>query len=196
MSITYKQFAFDPKRGVNRPVWVDFLTLNREYQCTCLCCNRPVIEVFNNSRGAREKVGYIRDVWTCYDYSFYIYEGNSEDAIYMINASCCQCGFHCHCPCGSCKEIIFDMTDLRKSGIRVGEVKKVWSGCAKEILTNADDYSVLFPQRIPWQHKALILSCILFIDYRYFEERHDNRHHRGGGGYGPGYGNGIGHHHH
>ncbi len=174
MDITYSEYGFDPKRNRSHSHWVDFLKLNRDYQCTCCCCNRPVIEVFNCYQGGQHKIGYVKDKWTCFDYSFYIYDTKSEDPVYMLNGSCCQCGFHCHCPCGPCKAITFDLLDLRKDSVRVGEVRKVWSSCAKEMFSNADDYSVLFPQAIPWEHKALILACVLFVDYRYFEERTDD----------------------
>ena len=160
--------------------WARFLQLKRDYQCTCLCCNRPVVEVKYVYGGENKRLGYVRDEWTCGDYCLELYEEGNPMPLYRVNASCCQCGFHCHIPCGPCKQIIFDITNLQDHEARVGEVKKVWSGCAKELFSNADDYSVLFPKAIPWKHKALFLACVLFVDYRYFEENNDRNQHRRG----------------
>ena len=48
---------------------------------------------------------------------------------------------------------------------------QVWSGCFKEMLSDADNFEASFPAKAGWKLKALILSATLFIDFRYFEEK-------------------------
>ena len=43
---------------------------------------------------------------------------------YTVEAPCCQPGFFCHCPCGKCKEIVWEISPAG-GGDPVGQIKKV-----------------------------------------------------------------------
>ena len=175
MIVSHHDYVFNSRKNKHVSKWIPFLSLKRDYSCTCMCLNRPIIDVECVYRGAKKKIGHIVDTFKCCDYSFLLYEEKSPDPCYRVNASCCQCGFMFHLPYGPCKEILFDIIDIKAGEAKVGEMKKVWGGCAKELLSNADSYSVSFPKKQTWEQRALLLACVLFVDYRYFEEREEDK---------------------
>eukprot|EP00831_Metopus_contortus_P008702 TRINITY_DN1333_c0_g1_i11.p2 TRINITY_DN1333_c0_g1~~TRINITY_DN1333_c0_g1_i11.p2 ORF type:complete len:126 (+),score=14.93 TRINITY_DN1333_c0_g1_i11:134-511(+) len=80
---------------------------------------------------------------------------------------------YCHCPCGPCKNISFKIFRPNDLDHHIGEITKQWSGCMKELLSNADNFGLTFPKEIDWREKLVLMTCVLFIDYRYFEEKND-----------------------
>ena len=117
---------------------------------------------------------------------------------YAVTGSCTQCGFYCQCPCDACKEVIFNIKDL-ESNKNCGMIRKVWAGCEKEMLTDADNYICKMPVKSNWRHRCLFLSTVLLLDFQYFEEN-DSGNNQMPYGYQNGYVNGIYaaqlHHHH
>ena len=173
MDIMYRQYEFDPAKGRIVPKWVPFLEVKRDYACTCCCLNRPIIRVDCVYKGQNSTIGYVKNVWKCCDNELVIYTDHESNADLKVTSTCCKCGFCCQCPCDSCREVALDIIDLKAGDTRVGEIRKQWAGCAKECFTNADEYAVQFPVKHAWQQKALLLAATVFIDYLYFEERHD-----------------------
>jgi hypothetical protein len=170
MDVNFNRYLYSPGIKKYKPTWSSFLTFRRQYQCTVLCCNRPLLEVSCNWPGAKGVIGYIRNPFSFCDLAFTIHEVAGGPVIYEVSGSCCQCGIHCTCPCDPCKEIKFDITTAAKGYMKTGILEKVWAGCAKELLSNADEYTIKFPEGIPWTHKALLVATCIFLDYRYFEE--------------------------
>ncbi len=169
LDLKFNSWQFDPAKQKYRAVWKPFLQMRREYECTCMCCNRPVIEVHTDYGTVNQTVGYIKDIWDCCDFKFGIFEGLNSDPTYIIEGECCQCGICCHCACSPCERVNFTILDA-KSESKVGEVVKIWSGCAKRMFSDADNFSITFPTDATWQRKSMILACALFMGYRYFEE--------------------------
>eukprot|EP00742_Colponemidia_sp_Colp-10_P005137 GILJ01005486.1.p1 GENE.GILJ01005486.1~~GILJ01005486.1.p1 ORF type:complete len:341 (+),score=21.75 GILJ01005486.1:3-1025(+) len=152
--------------------------LEREFRCTICCFNRPEIVVSDLSGGARRHIGRIVDRFSLLDYYFDVYDINNN-LVYSAKADCCQCGLCCRCPCRCASEVPFPVHQ-GKSGPQVGMIRKEFSGCVKEALTDSDNFSLEFPSDANPDHRALLLSTLLFIDYRHFEEsarRNNNRHH-------------------
>ena len=48
-------------------------------------------------------------------------------------------------------------------GTRVGMISKQWSGLAKEIFTDADNFGVSFPQDMDVRTKATVLGAVFLI---------------------------------
>ena len=115
---------YDIVKQVNKPKWIPFLQLKRDYQCTMCCCNRPVIYVDDVTGKEATRLGSVKDVWSACGYAFELFTSADDRPIFRVTASCCQCGFHCHFPCGPCKEITMEIIDLR-SDTRRGLIKKV-----------------------------------------------------------------------
>ncbi len=174
MDMDFNALQYDVQKQKYKSGWKPFLQMKRDYTCTCMCCNRPAMEVHTDYSSVNKTVGYIKDIFQCCDYKFGIYEGVNVDPTFTVEGSCCQCGIHCHCPCGPCERISFDVIE-QNSGNKVGEIVKVWSGCVKEMFSNADNYAVTFPLTATWTQKSLLLACALFMDYRYFEESTDGK---------------------
>ena len=174
MDIDFNICKFDPVKGRFKNTWTPFLQLRRDYSCTFMCCNRPVIKVIKIDEKDPVVLGYVIDEWACFDYTFWMKEKMGDDPFYKVRANCCQCGFCMTCPCDRCTKVTFDILDGSNKSV-VGDVSKVSSGCCKECFTNADSYCVRFPISASSKYKALLMACTLFIDYRYFEEKNNGK---------------------
>ncbi|RUS77187.1 hypothetical protein EGW08_015054 [Elysia chlorotica] len=78
-------------------------------------------------------------------------------------------------PGGFCMmEYIFTIPVSSKDGETfVGQITKQWSGLAKEIFTDADNFGVSFPIDLDTKTKATLLGAVFLIDFMYFE--HDSK---------------------
>lgn len=50
-------------------------------------------------------------------------------------------------------------------------MSKRGKGCIKNALTDADNFGIDFPKSMQWEHRTLLLSAVLMIDYMMFEEK-------------------------
>jgi Scramblase len=161
----YKQFK-DEDYDTGEPV----LKMVRECQCTCFCCNRPEMKVYYIENGQNEYLGKVVDTWDCVNYSFAIYAPDDKMK-FFIKASCCQCGFHCNCPCEPCEKIEFDLWSGDKEKEEPKILKTGKKNCVKNLLGDADNFQTQFPMQATWQDKALLMSSMLMIDFMMFEEK-------------------------
>jgi Scramblase len=53
----------------------------------------------------------------------------------------------------------------------VSHLTKKSKGCLKAMISDADNFDLVFPPGATWQQKALLIASTLFIDYRLFEEK-------------------------
>jgi len=53
----------------------------------------------------------------------------------------------------------------------VGIIQKTWAGLFKELFTQCDNYFIIFPPQATAEHRAVLASCLVLIDYLYFEQR-------------------------
>lgn len=56
-------------------------------------------------------------------------------------------------------------------GNEIGKITKKWSGMAKEMFTNADNFSLSIPKNMQVEHKAILLGAIFLIDFVHFENK-------------------------
>jgi uncharacterized protein YxjI len=54
---------------------------------------------------------------------------------------------------------------------KVGVIKKNWSGLAREALTEADNFTLEFPQKLHPGYKLLLLGVVFLIDFVHFERQ-------------------------
>jgi len=66
----------------------------------------------------------------------------------------------------------FDLQDL--DGTSLGKIKKEWAGVMQELFTDADNFGVSFPERLPPSVKALVLASVFLIDFCFFEDNDAN----------------------
>lgn len=146
-----------------------FLLLDRPCRCTCYCLNRPELTVTYVEDGKSEYVGKIVDPFNCCNIILNVFdkEGNVK---YVIDGSCCQIGMHCKGPFDCCETIDFDIKT--PSGDVVAGLQKRSPGCARAMISNADNFSLHFPNNATKEDKALLMAAVLFLDFRYFEQKH------------------------
>ena len=170
VELCFKEMNYNPTAGNYSTEWKPFVKMYRPYKCTCCCLARPEVEVTYIENGQKRRLGRILNNFTCCDYSFKIYEGDSTSHLYRVNASCCQCGIICKCPCKPCREVDFELYGNNKGKEElIGSIRKVWGGLIKELFSNASNFTILFPNNSTWEQKALLLCTMMFIDFRYFE---------------------------
>jgi hypothetical protein len=151
-----------PKNGQN------FLSMDKEFRCACLCFNRPEMEVRHVENNSDERLGKIVQPFFCCNKGLSVHD-KSDTHIYTVVASCCQLGFFCNAPCESCQTINFEIKNA--GGETVGSLQKQSPGCAKQLLTDADNFSLIFPQNATVQEKSLLLSSVILMDFAYFESK-------------------------
>lgn len=148
-----------------------FLFLDRKCKCTFCCFNRPEISVTYVEDGKNEYVGKISDPWTLCDIALKVYDKDNK-LKYIVEASFCQMGLLCNCPCCSCT---VDFEIKSPSGHTLSRLQKKNPGCAKATLSTADNFALHFPPGATKEDKALLLSTVLFLDFRYFEEKNPSK---------------------
>ena len=60
--------------------------------------------------------------------------------------------------------------NISKNDMEAGEILKKWSGLGKEVFTDADNFSIKFPQGADAEQKAVFLGALFLIDMVYFEK--------------------------
>ena len=68
------------------------------------------------------------------------------------------------------QEVSFTTTTM----LKVGQIKKQWTGILKEALTDADNFSISFPLDLDVKVKATLLGALFLIDFMYFETQNHN----------------------
>jgi len=145
-----------------------FLFVDRPCKCTFYCCNRPEITVTYVEDGKNEYVGKVKNPWTCYDIELELYD-KDNNLRYKIVGNCCQVGLWCKGPLDCCQTIDFDIKT--PSGEIVAGLRKKSPGCVAAMVSEADNFSVHFPANCTKEDKALIMCAVMFLDFRYFEEK-------------------------
>ncbi len=161
-----------------------FLRLERPCKFTCLCFERPEVLVTLVEGGKNEYLGKIVDPWNCCNMEFKVFD-KDQTKRFNIEGSCCQLGVWCKWPCEACQTIDFDVKS--PSGEVISTLQKISQGCLTTMISDADNFILHFPNNCPSTDKALLMSAVLFIDFRHFERNENEDRNRGGPGH---------HHHH
>lgn len=114
---------------------------------------------------------------SCCDPKFELFN-NKEELKYKIRADCCQCGFFCKAGCGKCGEVLFTVHNAKKEDCNVenrdGSIKKCNAGL-QELISDADNFEVIFPQDATPEEKLMLIGATLMLDYSFFEDSGNNR---------------------
>jgi len=140
--------------------------LEKPWSCTCLCINRPEVEVTDSNTG--HKIGSITDPLTCCNFAFHVKDASGK-AVLRADGGCCQLGIWCPCPCGPCAKVEFEVNDIQ--GNHVGHMQKRIPGCCTWMLApDVDHYKIDFGSVRSAVHKSLLMSLAIFTDMRYFND--------------------------
>ncbi|KAK8720486.1 hypothetical protein OTU49_013282 [Cherax quadricarinatus] len=138
----------------------EVMRLNRPLKCANCCspCCLQVMEVSNLG----QMMGSVHQEWSfCTPWAAkFTIKNPSNDILYWVKAPCCVCS------CGG--DVIFQVFSA-DCEVVVGRIIKTWRGFFSECATDADNFTVTFPQSIDVRHKALILGAAFLIDILYFE---------------------------
>ena len=133
---------------------------------------------FNHSEN--RKIGRVYEPWKCCDPNFEIYD-EQDKLKYVASGECCQCGICCKSfgKCYETKFFLFDANNAnRDPSVSVGSIIRKAPGIAKAMVSDADNFDVIFPNNASVFDKLMIIGATLMIDYAFFEdEGSDNNHH-------------------
>lgn len=71
-----------------------------------------------------------------------------------------------NCSFDECQKIKFTILD--NHGQQISNTIKEGRGCFKNLLTDSDKFTLIFKREMSWNHRLLLLSAVLLIDYRMF----------------------------
>lgn len=143
------------------------IMMEREYSLPIFCLFRPVIKVFEMLKGLKNHpVGHIIDEYNCCAFNFDVYD-HTNKWVFRMSTEWCQRGIQCKLPCDSCKEVEFIITE--PTGREVTRAKREGRGLVKNFATDSDQFRLMFPRDMPWNYRTLLMSAVLFADFRLFE---------------------------
>ncbi len=121
--------------------------------------------------------GKIIEPFTLCDPYFHIYDKNNM-LKFVVTADCCQCGLFCRNSCGKCSEVLFRIYNAGKNYSDVnnfdGYVKRLFSGVVQELVSDADNFELVFPITASPDEKLLLIGNVLMIDFRFYEDGGNN----------------------
>lgn len=150
-----------------------FLELIRPFKMTFLCFQRPFVEVNYKEGGKDEFIGRIVHNFDLFNMNMTLFDKTNRER-YLIKGSVFQIGLMNQrgCPCKGCQQAFCFIYD--NCGEIVGIIEKRGKGF-KGMISDADNFSILFPIRSTLEERACILAATLFLDFRYFEDSENNR---------------------
>jgi len=128
----------------------------------CSCFDKVTVSVKNYKSLKFEwnKVGYVKQNWNPIFPSFRVCDINDE-VKYRLEGPVCTSGCFAN--------VVFQIKDP-KSAMTVGSITKEWSGICREFTSDADLFSIKFPNgSIDEKIKATLLGGMIFMDFKYFE---------------------------
>lgn len=140
---------------------------------------RPEMKVYFKQND--QYIGKVVDPFSCCDAVFNMYSANN-DLRYGVKTTACQCGICCRNGCGMCSEVKFPIYNAKNNNWipenKDGQIKKVIKNFVKEMISDADNFEIIFPTDATPEDKLLMICMTLMIDYRYFEDNgnQNNRH--------------------
>lgn len=145
----------------------------REYRWTCLCFNRPEMLLFLTENGQKTYLGKVTNPWTACDLEIRVIDPQ-EQLKYILTGSCCQLGVFCpQFPCEACETVNFEVRD--QHGNKISEFQKKTPGCAKASLSDADNFSIIFPTQATPEDRVLLTAGLILMDFTYFEEKNKGK---------------------
>lgn len=148
-----------------------FLKMERPFACTFLCLNRPFIEVNYSENGLNSYLGKVVNDFSCCEMFFTVFD-KTNNPVYQIRGTIWQIGVYRqqnNCAvCKSCQQAFLFILDLRQGGRKVGIIEKRGKGFT-ELISDADNFSLLFPIKATAEERVLIMAACLLLDFRYFE---------------------------
>lgn len=135
-------------------------TLVRPFRCMpslCCCCYLQEMHVLSGQHGAM--IGRIQMEWSAcgssnvFPNKFTCY-GVDGAPFCTVESPCCE---------------PWEFTTM-VGGVGVGKISKKFSGFAKEIFTDADNFGCQLPPNSTPEQRAVLLGMVFMLDFCYFEQ--------------------------
>ncbi|XP_070173361.1 phospholipid scramblase 1-like isoform X2 [Littorina saxatilis] len=125
--------------------------------CLCFCC----LQKMEVQAPKGNIIGFVRQAWSPCCVPKYKINNENDETVLRIRGPCFRCNI--------CGDIEFEVTAPDEQ-THVGQISKQWTGLAKEIFTDADNFGVTFPLDMEIKTKATMLGAVFLIDFMYFEQ--------------------------
>ncbi|XP_070182216.1 phospholipid scramblase 2-like [Littorina saxatilis] len=144
--------------------------VKREFECCngvvcCPCTGCRYMATCEDRNG--QILGYVSNLQFCCSPHFAIYDEN-QAMVGEVKGPCCPCQNMC-----CTDDINFEITDLQTNS-SMGTIKKVWEGAIKDMFTDSDNFSVLFPINTEVKKKALMIGMVFIIDMMMYEKQQNS----------------------
>jgi len=126
--------------------------------CICFCCLQQ-LEVTDASGTV---IGLVKQDWTLLHQNFTISRPDGTKMLKIRGPICA-----CSCRCGDIEFFVMSADGSQE----VGKITKQWSGMAKEMFVDADNFGISFPIDLDVNMKATLLGALFLIDFMYFETK-------------------------
>lgn len=136
----------------------EVIHLSRPLRCQCCCCPCCLQEIEIQSPPGTV-IGYVEQKWTWWKAKLEIQDAQRQP-IMVVNGPCCPCS------CGS--DVEFPLNSLDGSS-EIGMISKQWTGLAREMFTDAENFGVRFPLDLDVKYKAILMGATFLIDFMFFE---------------------------
>lgn len=140
----------------------EVIHLNRPLRCSsCFypCCLQE-IEV---SSPPGTVVGTVCQDWSLCTPAFSVKDHNG-DTVLKIEGPCLTFSF--------CGDVEFKVLSADGEN-EVGQISKQWSGIAREMFTDSDNFGISFPMDLDVRMKATLLGALFLIDFMFFEKKNN-----------------------
>jgi len=132
----------------------------------CCCCEFgfQTVQVFGgaHSSNPNASLGYIRENYTFCRPSYSVINANNE-LIYKIIPNWCACR--------NWTFKIYDRHGGQESQEECGIIQQRWSGLAKEMFTDCQNFFITFPPNSNASERALLIGAMFLIDFLFFEDK-------------------------
>ncbi|CAJ0934276.1 unnamed protein product, partial [Mesorhabditis belari] len=141
----------------------EVMTIIRPFKCCggVFCANESYVEA-----PPGQWLGEIKQTFGFLQHNFVI--GDEHGRLNIKGPQEIGCGFAC-----DCGEKIFKVKT--KEGTTIGEIRKKCGGVMREYFTDADTFSVYFPENLTVGLKANMLAATFLIDFLSFENRNPSQ---------------------
>ncbi|XP_064468736.1 phospholipid scramblase 2-like isoform X2 [Ornithodoros turicata] len=152
----FQMFVVDNQcRAVMR--FVRPLRCESTFRNCCFCCLLQDMQV---ETPPNQLVGSVREVCSVCQPTFHVCDTSGKPVLRVqgpvITTSC-----------PGAMDVKYKILTL--NGKEIGIISKLWGGVLKEMLTDADTFSVTFPVDLDVRVKACLIGCAMLFDYMYFE---------------------------
>ncbi|CAH1255203.1 phospholipid scramblase 1-like isoform X1 [Branchiostoma lanceolatum] len=153
----------------------EVMRLNREFKCCAggqwcaSCCDCCAYEILVEAP-VGQVVGIVSQKGSFWKPHYHIMNERREMVFDMWGPCCAWSGACCTCD--------VDFVAYGSDGhTEVGKVSRQYAGFAKEMFTDATNFSVTFPQDLDVKLKATMLGACLLVDFMYYEDQDKENNH-------------------